>query len=291
MGPLASDRTGQPAPGRELRLRVFSAALLAPLALAAELAGGLVFTALVTVVAVVALWEWTAITVAATPLWLRYAVAALLAAGLLLLGLGATRPGAALVAFPALASAPAMLVSRRALWIGLGVAYVGAPCAALVILRDAQPFGWAAVLTIFGVVWATDTSAYFGGRALGGPKLWARVSPKKTWSGALTGLAGAMLAGALIAPLTDAGSVKAGVLIAIPLSVASQAGDLLESALKRRFGVKDSGRIIPGHGGVLDRMDGVFGAAVVAWLIAAAGLGGALLALPGGAPALQGGAS
>ena len=170
--------------------------------------------------------------------------------------------------------------AARFTWIGLGLPYVGIPCAAFILLRQTEPAGWIAIVFILAVVWATDVAAFFGGRAIGGPKLWPRVSPKKTWSGALSGLFAAIAAGGLTAMLTRAGHPAIGMLIAIPLSIAAQAGDLLESSLKRKFDVKDSGHIIPGHGGVLDRVDGLFGAAALAWLIAALGLGGTILVLP-----------
>jgi phosphatidate cytidylyltransferase len=169
---------------------------------------------------------------------------------------------------------------RRLFWNGLGLVYVAVPCAAFIVLREAEPNGWAAILFIVLVVWVTDIAAYFGGRAIGGAKLWPRVSPGKTWSGAVTGLAAAVLAGGAIAWLTSAGGPALGMALAAPLSVATQAGDLLESAVKRRFGVKDSGHIIPGHGGILDRIDGLLGAAALAWLIAGLGIGGDILALP-----------
>lgn len=175
----------------------------------------------------------------------------------------------------------ATIVGARVLWMAFGVVYLAVPAAGLILLRQASPpAGWAAILLILAVVWATDVAAYFAGRSVGGPKLWPRVSPKKTWSGAVGGLAAALVAGGLVASLAGAGSVWSGVLLAAPLSVAAQAGDLFESAVKRRFGVKDSGTIIPGHGGVLDRVDGLLGAAALALLLAALGLGGGILALP-----------
>ena len=150
------------------------------------------------------------------------------------------------------------------------------------LLRQAEaPVGWAAVLFILVVVWATDIAAYFAGRGIGGPKLWPRVSPKKTWSGALGGTAAALVAGGLVVALSGIGGFVTGAALAVPLSIAAQAGDLFESAVKRKFGVKDSGTIIPGHGGVLDRVDGLFGAAALAWLLAGLGLGGGILMLPG----------
>lgn len=274
----------------ELRTRIVSSAVLAPVALAAGYLGGLAFAAVVGLVGTIGLWEWGRITGAGKPEWLRVGAAACLALGLLLLALGRPDWAIALIAVPAVLALVAGARLRASFWTGLGLAYVGVPCAALIILRQAGPAGWASVLFILLVVWATDIGAYFGGRRIGGPKLWPRVSPNKTWSGALTGVVAAILAGGLTVRLTGAGDLAAGLLLAAPLSIASQAGDLLESALKRRFGVKDSGHVIPGHGGVLDRVDGLFGAAALAWLVAALELGGDLLALPQDI-ALPGGAS
>ena len=217
----------------ELQTRVLSAAVLAPVVLAALLVGGLPFAALVTLVAAIGFWEWTTI------------------------------------------------VGGRIAWMALGVVYLAVPAAGLILFRQAMPpAGWASILFLLAVVWATDIAAYFAGRGIGGPKLWPRVSPKKTWSGALGGLAAALIAGGVIAALTGAGGFWLGVVLAAPLSIAAQAGDLFESAVKRRFGVKDSGTIIPGHGGVLDRVDGILGAAALALLVAALGLGGGIFVFP-----------
>jgi phosphatidate cytidylyltransferase len=288
---LASEDQAVSAARSELRTRIVSAIVLAPVGLAAMILGGLPFALLVTVVAAIAFWEWTGISGAVEPLWLRAGCAVCLAAGLVALAFARTDLAIALIGGPALLTLIAGYRYRSCLWTGLGLFYVAIPCAACIVLRQAEPHGWAAILYLLIVVWATDIAAYFGGRGLGGPKLWPRVSPKKTWSGALSGLAAAIVAGGLVAWLTGAGDIRTGLVLAAPLSVASQAGDLLESALKRRFGVKDSGRIIPGHGGVLDRMDGLFAAAALAWLIAGLGLGGDLLAPPGGIAAASQGAS
>lgn len=276
---MASEQ-GVSGKGSELRTRIISAAILAPVALAAELLGGPLFGALVAVVAVAGLWEWTAMTRAGQPLWARMLALACLIAALVSLQLGGDLLALALVVVPAGLAFVAGAGGRAFRWVGLGLVYVGAPCAAIIALRQADPFGWAAILYVLFVVWATDIAAYFGGRGIGGPKLWPRVSPKKTWSGALSGLVAAVAAGGTTAGLTTGGNVRAGLILAVPLSVAAQAGDLLESAVKRHFDVKDSGNLIPGHGGVLDRVDGLFGAAVMAWLLAFAGLGGGILALP-----------
>lgn len=266
----------------ELRTRIVSAAILAPVALAAELLGGIAFATLVTVMAAIGFWEWTAISRADRPAWARGLGLACLVAGMLSLELWSAGAGAALVAIPAAMALAAGVRERSFRWMGLGLLYVAVPSAGLIVLRQAEPFGWAAILYVLFIVWATDIAAYFGGRAFGGPKLWPRVSPKKTWSGALSGLAAAVAAGAATAGLTmGSGNVRAGLALAVPLSVAAQAGDFLESSVKRRFDVKDSGRAIPGHGGVLDRVDGLFGAAALAWIVALAGLGSDILVLPG----------
>lgn len=286
---MASDRT-QASGKSELLTRIISAAILAPVALAAVVLGGLPLAALVTLVAAIAFWEWTAIGNAKEPTWARAAGLFCLVAGLLGLAVSGTT-WIVLTAAAAVLAVLAGLKEPALRWMGLGLAYVAIPCAGFLLLRQAEPFGLAAVVFILVVVWATDIAAYFGGRALGGPKLWPKVSPKKTWSGALTGLVAAVAAGGITVGLTKAGDFRAGLLLAAPLSIAAQAGDLFESAVKRRFDVKDSGTIIPGHGGVLDRVDGLFGAAALAWLLAAAGLGGATLSLPARIVPMSGGIS
>jgi phosphatidate cytidylyltransferase len=136
--------------------------------------------------------------------------------------------------------------------------------AAVVLRLDAEK-GFIALIFVLLIVWVTDSGGYFAGRGIGGPKLWPRVSPKKTWAGAIGGFAASLAVAAIFAAL-DLG--KAGPLLMISgvLSVVSQLGDLFESAVKRRFGVKDSSQIIPGHGGLLDRLDGFVAAVAVAAL-------------------------
>ena len=120
---------------------------------------------------------------------------------------------------------------------------------------------------MFAVVWATDIAAYFVGRAVGGPKLAPRLSPNKTWSGSIGGLAGAVLAAVLVVHFGGVGGMPAAIVVAMALSTVAQIGDLAESAIKRRFGVKDASSLIPGHGGLMDRLDGFVAAAVLACLI------------------------
>ncbi|MEW5728019.1 MAG: phosphatidate cytidylyltransferase, partial [Pseudomonadota bacterium] len=149
---------------------------------------------------------------------------------------------------------------RAHLWAGLGALYVGLPSVALVWLRGDPEVGRETVFWLLLLVWATDTGAYAFGRLIGGPKLMPAVSPKKTWAGLVGGMicAGAVgLAVAAAVPLPNAAGLAVG---SAMLAVVAQAGDLLESWVKRRFGVKDSSSIIPGHGGVLDRVDGLLAA-------------------------------
>ena len=145
--------------------------------------------------------------------------------------------------------------------------YAAAIAVAPVILRADAEAGFLAIVFLFAIVWSTDIAAYFVGRLVGGPKLLPRVSPKKTWSGALGGLASAMLAAVLLAKLAGlAGPLRLALLAAV-LSCLAQAGDLFESLLKRKFGAKDSSHLIPGHGGLMDRLDGFVFAAAFAVLV------------------------
>jgi len=265
--------TGGRAPARkvpsELRLRVLSALFLVPLALAVTYLGDLWFVLGASACALLLLREWTVIvgaTRSGSGLVFAFAAAvvALLAAALghiaiafALLGCGA----AAIFAFGMLRS------DEPVRWLAGGLVYAGAAGIVLIAFRAGEA-GFSTILFLFGIVWATDIAAYFVGRALGGPKLWRRVSPKKTWSGALGGLAAALGVGAAAALVTGVAGLAGWLIAAAVLSVFSQAGDLLESALKRHFGVKDSGRLIPGHGGVMDRLDGVVGAGVLGYLVA-----------------------
>lgn len=269
----------RPAGHGELRTRILSAAILAPVALAAVAAGGVLFALLVALVAAIGYWEWTSIAAGGEPRWIRFVCLAVLVMSLLALSLDADARSL-VVTGPALAAIVAAALLPRLRWTLSGFVYVIVPCAAFIVLRRAEASGWAAILFVLVVVWATDIAAFFGGRAIGGARLWPRVSPKKTWSGAICGLVAATAAGGLAVWSTGIGDISAGLLLAVPLSIAAQAGDLLESAVKRRFGAKDSGTIIPGHGGVLDRVDGLFGAAAASWLLAALGLGGGVLSLP-----------
>lgn len=158
-------------------------------------------------------------------------------------------------------------------WAVLGLSYAIPIALVPVALRFHDPAGMWALLWMFAVVWMTDSVAYFVGRAVGGPKLWPAVSPKKTWSGFVGGLVGAVLAGTAVAAFAQSkGALEFLDLLIIAFlsalaSVVSQGGDLAESAMKRHFGVKDSGTLIPGHGGFMDRLDGFAAVAILLCLL------------------------
>jgi len=151
------------------------------------------------------------------------------------------------------------------LWIVAGIAYACILWLAPMLLRADQAGGFKALLLLFVIVWTTDVLGYFVGRTIGGPKLCAAISPKKTWSGAIAGAVGATLVVLLLGSYF--GSRNAIALMALLLSVVAQLGDLLESWVKRQFGAKDASHLIPGHGGVMDRLDGFWAAALIGCLI------------------------
>jgi phosphatidate cytidylyltransferase len=178
-------------------------------------------------------------------------------------------PGAAALAIVVLALAGAALAgAERRLWAATGVVYAGALAFSVCLLRESADVGALAIAFLFAVVWGTDIFAYFGGRMIGGPKLWPRVSAGKTWSGTITGvLCGAFL-GLVAAYLAGPQLANWRVfLVGLAAAAFSQVGDLFESSVKRRFGVKDSSQLIPGHGGAMDRLDGfIFASAFAAAL-------------------------
>ena len=250
----------------ELTRRIIAAAVMLPIAVAAVWFGSWIFAVLVIVVTGIAYVEWQMITMghrdfSAIALGLA---AAMLAGVAMMLAL----PLGALLVM--LLAALAAWLLQRDLYAPGGIVYALAPLIALIALRMDANSGLAAVFFVLTVVWATDTGAYFAGRLIGGPKLWPRVSPKKTWAGLIGGMICAAAVGLAAARLTGEAPAAVLALLGAALAVVAQAGDFLESALKRRFGVKDSGAIIPGHGGVMDRVDGIVTASCAAALLGAA---------------------
>jgi phosphatidate cytidylyltransferase len=252
--------------GADLPLRIVSSLVMAPLAILAAYAGGWGFFAFWTAAAVLVAWEWETMSAgdAARPAFALAAIAVL--AGALALKLGYPLGALAIIVIGIAAVAVVSPGGRRG-WTGAGVFYAAAMVLPAVVLRADLSYGFVALLLLFAVVWGTDVAAYFGGRLIGGPKLWERVSPKKTWSGAATGTLAAVAAGVTLAAIANIGNLLAIGLLCALLSAASQAGDLFESAVKRHFGAKDSSHLIPGHGGLMDRLDGFVAAALLAALV------------------------
>lgn len=253
----------------ELKLRVLSALVLAALVLLTTIWGGWPFRLLWILVAGVVAYEWLAIVSRSNAIAVGIAV---VVAGLVLTFSSASPAAlAGTAAAAALLGALATPFLRSRLGLELcGVAYALAFALITPALRDLPGIGLALILWSFAVVWLTDIGAYFTGRKFGGPKLMPSVSPKKTWSGAIGGAAAGMLGGYLVWRLSPSmGALSAaGPIVAASLagSIVSQAGDLFESALKRRFDTKDSSNLIPGHGGFLDRLDGYWAVLVLAGL-------------------------
>jgi phosphatidate cytidylyltransferase len=169
----------------------------------------------------------------------------------------------------AAAASAALAGTGARTWAAGGLVYAGLLILAVISLRFSFPFGDRAIVWLFATVWSTDVFAYFGGRIIGGPKLWPRVSPSKTWSGTITGLAAGAALGTVVAlrHLESPHALVPVLLLSVAAAALSQAGDAFESGIKRRFGVKDTSRLIPGHGGLMDRLDGFIAAAIFAFLI------------------------
>ncbi|MEA2988139.1 MAG: phosphatidate cytidylyltransferase [Alphaproteobacteria bacterium] len=262
--------------GRELTLRILSALVLAPLALGVAYVGGWPFVVFWGVAATLVLWEWTSLVagedrravvmIGGASVVLAVALAG--ASGSALEGTHETRLlGAITVLAMGMLGVAALAPRDRRAWAASAIPYAGLLGVAPVVLRSDARLGFVAILFLFAVVWATDIVAYFVGRAMGGPKLSPRISPKKTWSGAVGGVAAAVAVAVVIARTAGLPDIIVVAALAAVLSICAQAGDLFESLLKRRFGAKDSGHLIPGHGGLMDRLDGFVAAAVVAAMV------------------------
>jgi phosphatidate cytidylyltransferase len=249
---------------RNLLVRIVAALVLAPAAIAIAYAGGWLWTTLVTLAAIGLYVEWLMVVGSARE-------TSVLACGIVALALSgvclaAGRIDASLMASALGFAAVAWLSQARRPWNAAGFLYAAMASTASVMVRRDQTFGLVALILILLVVWGTDIAGYFAGRGFGGPKLWPRVSPKKTWAGAVGGFTASL---AIAAGFSVLGLGKPGplLLLGAALSVVSQFGDLFESAVKRRFGVKDSGHLIPGHGGLMDRLDGFVAAIILAAIL------------------------
>ncbi len=254
---------------RNLLMRVIAGAVLAPVAIAIAYAGGWLWTTLVTLAAIGLYIEWLMIVGAARAT--RVVVSGVIALAIVGCCLALGRINAALLALVLGLAGVTLLSPERRGWTAAGFGYAGMAQVASVLVRLDPEMGFVALVFVLLIVWVTDIGGYVAGRGIGGAKLWPRVSPKKTWAGAIGGfLASLFVAAGFVVfgsnKADPALTLKMGplLLLAAVLSVTSQLGDLFESAVKRRFGVKDSSHVIPGHGGLMDRLDGFVAAVVLA---------------------------
>jgi len=252
----------------EMATRMASAVVLGALALGAVVASPWTFAALVIAAGVTVAWEWGRL-VRGRGFDGAAAIQAIAVAAIAV-SVTLARPDLALIAAGAAVAGTALLgLSSNTLgWSLAGLVYSILPTWAMVWLRSDQNFGAAALLYLFAVAWTTDTASYAGGRLIGGPKLAPRISPRKTWSGLILGTLAPGLIGCVFAAVLKGTSSWRLALASIAIAAACQIGDLSESAVKRRFGAKDMSHLIPGHGGLLDRIDGLLIAAIAAALIA-----------------------
>ncbi|KAA0591041.1 phosphatidate cytidylyltransferase [Azospirillum oryzae] len=259
----------KPSRAGDLKVRVLSALVMAPVVLGAVWIGGWVFHALIAFGSVVAVSEWTSIVPSARRLPAR--IMAAIGIIVALMAQIAAGPAAGLGVAAAFAVLTAIVgggADRNLL--GFGVLYVAVGMAGLMWLRDLPESGLSLFLFVLIAIWATDIGAYAAGRSIGGPKLAPRISPKKTWAGLIGGMASSALFGWLVALAFGTARPDIALAVGAAVAVVGQAGDLFESAVKRRYNVKDSGQLIPGHGGILDRIDGLLAAAPVLALFHAA---------------------
>ncbi len=257
----------------ELNKRILSGIVMALVAIGTTIAGGPVFALVWFGAALAVSFEWQRLVQGAASMPSTLASAAVVTAAAagafwlspLFLGLAVVLLGGVWLATP----------SGHRPDAATGAVYAAALGAAMLLCRGTGYNGLVIIVWLFAVVWGTDILAYFTGRSLGGPKLWPRISPKKTWSGAIGGLVGGVMLGCVM--LASLGVALKGqhVALSIAFSVLTQCGDLYESAIKRRYDAKDSGTLIPGHGGFMDRLDGFIFAVVFAALfgVARGGLG------------------
>lgn len=251
---------------RSLAIRAVSALVLAPTAVLAIWAGGYWYLALIIAACMFLAREWAEMSAPRQAWPITGAVAVALIAVTTITSAGAL--SAALVALVFAAAASAIFARRlgaEPVDAAYGVLYLGWPAILLIWLRDGHDvIGLNWTMMVFVVAWSSDVLAYLAGSLIGGPKLWPKFSPNKTWAGFTAGLIGGSAAGLVLTSVLDFGIHPAwGAALGLAGALATMAGDLWESALKRRFGVKDAGSIIPGHGGLLDRVDGMMFAVVV----------------------------
>ncbi len=251
----------------DLKPRLIAGAVMAAVALALAYAGPKPFALLVIAVALIMCWEWGRV-VRGEEFGLAFVVHAgtIIVAGVLA-AVGLPALGGVAVAIGGIILLVMPLGPRQAM-SAAGVAYVGFPTVAMLWLRADVSLGFVAILFIFAIVWGSDIGAFVAGRTIGGPKLWPRVSPNKTWAGLLGALAAGLVSGLIFAQVVSGASSLVLGTNGVLLAFVAQMGDLAESALKRQFGIKDSSAIIPGHGGVMDRADSTVAVSVAVSILA-----------------------
>ncbi len=254
-----------PSARAELGLRIVTALLLGSISVALAWAGTLPFAALVLAVALILSWEWSQV-VRGPGIDLPLAIQAAAAAGAIALAaFGFAALGVAILLIGTIIVL-ALEFGARPVLSAAGVLYAGLPAVALIWLRSSEPMGFYAVIFVMLVVAATDTAAFFCGRLIGGPRLAPSISPKKTWSGLLGGISAAGLTAGAFAYALGAPALPLAV-VGVAMGLVAQAGDLAESSLKRAFHLKDASGLLPGHGGFMDRVDGLVPVAVLLALV------------------------
>lgn len=245
----------------DLGIRTLSAVILVPIVLAIVWQGGFLFTGFAVALGIMMAIEWVKISFGDNKAQLL--VHEVAAASVIM---GSTK--LSILALIILTALSVFLQRKDGLsfWKCIGIFYIGLPVLALSLLRDDAEFGLKAVIWCMVIVWSADVMAYFFGRIIGGPKMAPLISPKKTWAGMLGAVVGAVLASCLFSQFSLLEFWPLAGLAAI-FAVLEQGGDVFESAFKRHYGVKDSGQVIPGHGGVLDRIDGLIAVVLVAAIV------------------------
>lgn len=262
------ERSGTPSPKwQDLGIRALSATVLIPIVLLDVWLGGVWYEIFVLLIGVLIAREWVRLALGDQDFQLALHVLAVLAAGILPFGPGFLAAAGIIAVAWAMSVALARTTGSKAIWPYLGIPYGAGATMALMVLGTDREFGALAIVWLMAVIWAADSLAYFAGRTIGGPKLAPVLSPKKTWAGLGGAITGGILASVFVAVVAGLNSLTMLAVLGGLLAVVGQAGDLFKSALKRFYGVKDAGQLIPGHGGVLDRVDGLIAAAMVAALI------------------------
>ena len=252
----------------DLALRTVTALIFGAVAVSAMLAGGHWFALLIAVLGAVMVFEWRMISLQQSERAVAgFQILAVVGATVMAHFGDLNAAMSFLLAVAGAGAAADAILRRKMVWGLVGAVYIGIGAICFIGLRGASPEGLLAIFWVALVVIATDVGAYFCGRIIGGPKLWRRVSPNKTWAGLVGGMVFAALASTIFSMLTLGYIELFLALLGAVVAIVAQIGDLGESAYKRHFGVKDSGALLPGHGGVLDRLDGMLAATIFVAII------------------------